>query len=296
MIHGLDPSELEKKSESLHTILLCSPTHTHTHSLTHSLTHSHTHPLTHSLTFTHLLHFSRQFTHSLIRLVTTTLYYPLSIQIEAKKHPKSAGSSKKEKTKKGKEKEKKEKSKEKSKNKEELTKEEKKPKEKPKDKQKSKPDKSKTKNSFSLIAADGSPTSSKGKENNKPKGGRNKAPPTRPAPSPPGKLMTVVPTPPSERKELQLKSSKPTATSKEFKLKSQPVTSQPASGEAVTSVGVSVGKQKPRPLSIEPREMKINFGDLDSSSDDEEGAEEEGAVLITGANRLSNSMEDLFCE
>ena len=187
------------------------------------------------------------------------------------------------------------KEKSKSKNKEELTKEEKKPKEKPKDKQKSKPDKSKTKNSFSLVAADGSPTSSKGKENNKPKGGRDKAPPTRPAPSPPGKLMTVVPTPPSERKELQLKSSKPTATSKEFKLKSQPVTSQPASGEAVTSVGVSVGKQKPRPLSIEPREMKINFGDLDSSSD-EEGDEEEGAVLITGANRLSNSMEDLFCE
>ena len=72
------------------------------------------------------------------------------------------------------------------------------------------------------------------------------------------------------------------------------MTTQPASGETVTSVGVSVGnKQKSRPISVEPREMKINFGDLDSSSDE---GDEEGEVVATGVTRLSGSMEDLFCE
>ena len=146
-----------------------------------------------------------------------------------------------------------------------------------------------------VTTAEASPALSKGKENSKPKG---KAPPSRPAPSPPtNKLMKVVPTPPSERKEHQLtasKSSKSAAASTEFKLKSQSVTTQPASGETVTSVGVSVGnKQKSRPISVEPREMKINFGDLDSSSDE---GDEEGEVVATGVTRLSGSMEDLFCE
>lgn len=217
----------------------------------------------------------------------TADHFRFCYKTESRRQAKGAGKKDKQKKSKDKKEKAKERGKEKQKNKEDASSPlSTRSKSRTKDKQKTKSEKTKAKDSFTLAQPDEIPDKQKQDKGNRGQKGKG---PNRPAPSPPragsGKLMTVVPTPPRGQKDLKgIKSKGAADKEKEFKLKSQTV-----------PFGVSVNPTNHLPLSNEPREIKMNFADLDSSDSEKDEDTEEGAVLLT-KNKLSNSLEDLFCK